>query len=84
MVHDDAVGGHLFTDVSECFHDRQPQALVDLCGGEVVRDLEVEGRGHHSGGNGQAQEPLELGGHSVVRLEKLLHSGPDRDVGLGR
>lgn len=83
VVHDDAIRGDLFTDVGEGLHDRQPQTLVDLCGGEIVRDLEIKRRSHHTGRNRQAQEALKLRGDPVVVDEELLHRGPDRNVGLG-
>ncbi len=50
VVHGDAEGGDLVADPGERLHDRESEALVDLSGGEIVGNLEVERRGHHAGG----------------------------------
>jgi hypothetical protein len=84
VVDDDAERRDLVADVRQRLHDGEPQALVDLRRGEVVRHVEVEGRRHHTGRHRKAQEPLQLGSDAVIVDQQLLHRGPDRDVGLGR
>ena len=70
----------LLVDPRERLHDRRAHALVDLRGGQVVRNVEVEGSAHDALGNGEVQEALQLRSDAVVVGELVEHGRPDRNI----
>ena len=63
----------MLIDPREGLHDRRAHALVDLRGGQVVGDVEIEGAAHDALRDGETQEALQLRRDAVVPGEFVEH-----------